>query len=135
LSPDLPARYLAPALSFSARHLALCFVEKVRDSGPSLFVCYPTPSTCVRTKTSCARDPNSILVFFLSDLSLFLLYLTCPSFSFESGGPVVWTFRQSIFRSRDKLPQRQEAQLSSDAGYPSVGGPLSRKRQRGHLFS
>ena len=46
----------------------------MRDSGPSLFVCYPNPSTCVRTKTSCARDPNSILVFFH-----FPSYLTCPS--------------------------------------------------------
>ena len=43
---------------------------------PYLFAT-PTPSTCVRTKTSCARDPNSILVFFHSPS-----YLTCPSLSF-----------------------------------------------------
>ena len=34
---------------------------------------------CVRTKISCVRDPNSILVFFH-----FLYYLTCPSVTEES---------------------------------------------------
>ena len=50
----------------------------LNPSPPYLFAT-PIPSTCVRTQTSCPRDPNSILVFFhfsfLSDLS----HGTCPS--------------------------------------------------------
>jgi hypothetical protein len=42
---------------------------------PPLFVCYPAPLACLRTQTSCTREPNPILAFFhflsfLSDLSL-----------------------------------------------------------------
>ena len=75
-SEFLPLRFQSGRRSIHFPDHALCFAEKVRDSGSSQFVCYPTPSTCVRTKTSCARHPNSILVFFH-----FPSYLTCPSLS------------------------------------------------------
>jgi hypothetical protein len=60
-------------LSFSARHLALCFAEKVRDSGRLPICLLPHPLATLRTQTSCTRDPNSNLVFFHLPS-----YLTCP---------------------------------------------------------
>ena len=57
------------------------FAENFRDSGPSLFVCYPLLAR-LRTQTSCTRDPNSNLVFFHLPF-----YLTCPSFPSSAGVP------------------------------------------------
>jgi len=76
-SPDLPARYLALPCSFLPGRLPRFVLPKnFRDSGSSLFVCCLAPFACLRTQTSCIRDPKSILVFFH-----FLSYLTCPSLS------------------------------------------------------
>jgi hypothetical protein len=65
-------------LSFSAGRLLRFVLPKsfvIQD--PPLFVLLPRPLACLRYKTSCIRDPNSILLslFLLSDLSLF-----CPSY-------------------------------------------------------
>src|SRR5208337_1978262 len=72
-SPDLPARFLAPALSFSAGCLSRFVLPKtflIQDP-PCLFA--TPPPARLRTQNSCIRDPNSILVFFH-----FPSYLTCP---------------------------------------------------------
>src|SRR5271165_481139 len=51
---------------------------------PPLFVLLPRLLACLRTQTSCIRDPYSILVFFH-----FPSYLTCPSLSLSLFVPII----------------------------------------------